>query len=139
MPRKKRAKPGPKPGRPRSYGGAQAAIGGLNSYRNQLVTQRNDIDQRIGAIDSALAAMGSTARAPGPGRGRHGPRKGSLKEYIGKVLGARGGVMAVKDITAGVLKIGYRTKNKTLAKSVGIALTELTNVRKVGRGQFSLK
>ena len=139
MPRKKRAKPGPKPGRARSYGGAQAAIGGLNSYRSQLVTQRNDIDQRIGAIDSALAAMGSTVRSPGPGRGRHGPRKGSLKEYIGKVLGTRGGVMAVKDITGGVLRIGYKTKNKTLAKSVGIALTEMTNVRKVGRGQFSLK
>ena len=154
MPRKKRAGAGAKrksrrgPGRPRSTGGAQSAISGLSAYRNHLLAQRDDVDQRIAAIDNALVAMGSAARpgrpagigpGPGPGRGRHGPRKGSLKEYIGKVLAAKGGVMAVKDITAGVLKIGYRTKNKTLAKSVGIALTEMPRVRKVGRGQFSFK
>ncbi len=146
MPRKKRsgAKPaGRGPGRPRGSGGALAAIAGLNAYRNQLAAQRNDVDQRIAAIDSALAAMGSSGRpaggGSGPGRGRHGPRKGSLKEYISKVVSARGGVMAVKDITAGVLKIGYKTRNKTLAKSVGIALTEMSNIRKVGRGQFVLK
>ena len=149
MPRKKRSgasgakRTGRGPGRPRGSGAALAAIAGLNAYRNQLTIQRNDVDQRIAAIDSALAAMGSAVRpagpGPGPGRGRHGPRKGSLKEYIAKVVSARGGVMAVKDITAGVLKIGYKTRNKTLAKSVGIALTEMGNIRKVGRGQFALR
>jgi len=44
--------------------------------------------------------------------------------------------MAVKDITKGVVRSGYKTKNKTLAKSVGIALTEMPTVEKVGRGQF---
>ncbi len=148
MPRKKRRgaraakRKGRGPGRPRGSGGALAAIAGLNAYRNQLAIQRNDVDQRIVAIDGALAAMGgggARPAGPGPGRGRHGPRKGSLKEYISKVVSARGGVMAVRDITAGVLKIGYKTRNKTLAKSVGIARTEMSNIRKVGRGQFALR
>ena len=154
MPRKKRNsvgganRTGRGPGRPRGSGGALAAIAGLNVYRNQLVSQRNAVDERIAAIDGALAAMGGGGGGggggarpigAGSGRGRHGPRKGSLKEYIAKVVSAGGGVMAVKDITAGVLKIGYKTRNKTLAKSVGIALTEMSNIRKVGRGQFALK
>jgi hypothetical protein len=47
--------------------------------------------------------------------------------------------MAVKDITEGVRRGGYETRNKTLAKSVGIALTQMPEVDKVGRGLFRLK
>ena len=67
-----------------------------------------------------------------------GPRPGSLKSVITTVLTGKG-IMAVKDITAGVLKAGYKTRNKTLAKSVGIALAEMKNVAKIGRGRFRLK
>ncbi len=42
--------------------------------------------------------------------------------------------MRVIQITAAVLKAGYSTKNKALAKSVGVALREMLGVKKVGRG-----
>jgi hypothetical protein len=120
--------------------GLQTAINGLNQYRQRLLDERTAIDERLSAIDSALQAMGTAPPAPrgrragGPGRR---PRAGSLKDYIRRVM-AGGGVMSVKDITEGVLRAGYKTRNKTLAKSVGIALTQMGDVRKVRRGQFRM-
>ena len=46
--------------------------------------------------------------------------------------------MAVKDITAAVRKSGYKTKNKTLDTSVGIALAEMKNAAKLRRGVYRL-
>lgn len=121
-------------------GNERVAIQSLNAYRNRLMTQRNAIDAKIGALDAALSVMGSVPSATtGLGRGRHGPREGSLKQYVAEVLNRSGGVMSVKDITDGVLSAGYKTKNRTLAKSVGIALAEMPGVRKVGRGRFQAK
>lgn len=126
-------------------GGAGNVFGTLQTCHAELLTQRAQIDAQIDAIERALRVMGvqpPARRAWVPGRpGRppgRGPRPGSLKSYILKVLGS-GGVMAVKDITSAVTKAGYKTKNKTLAKSVGIALTELPSVVKVGRGKFRLR
>ncbi len=133
--------------RGRSYGPVdmRGAISSLQHARGQLISQRDLLDARIQAVDSALAAMGAALpRGPvaaGPRRGRpggRGPRPGSLKSVITTVLTGKG-IMAVKDITAGVLKAGYKTRNKTLAKSVGIALAEMKNVAKIGRGRFRLK
>lgn len=115
----------------------------MQAYRNDLLAQRAQVISQIDAIDRALAAMGGSVRAPAgrPGRGRRGgtTRPGSLKSYIERVMRARGATMAVKDVTTGVLKAGFKTKNKTLAKSVGIALGQMPNVRKVARGRFRLK
>jgi hypothetical protein len=123
----------------------------LGDARREMVAQRALLDGQITALDRALAAMGSPVRrgpgrprvarvAPRPGRGgRRGRRAGSLKEFIARVLRTTGAAMAVKDVTAGVRKAGYATRNKTLAKSVGIALTQMPEVRKVKRGQFRLK
>jgi hypothetical protein len=146
------ARKGARRGRPRrdanlDFGGV---LGNLEAAERALAAQRSDIDSKIAAIRQAIRAMGGAASvgspaaavrvaAAGPGRGRHGPRPGSLKEYIVKVLSAAGGAMAVKDITAGVLKAGFKTRNKTLAKSVGIALTDTPGVVKVGRGRFRLR
>lgn len=47
--------------------------------------------------------------------------------------------MAVKDVTAAVVRAGYQTRNRTLGKSVGIALAQMPNVTKLGRGTFKLK
>ncbi len=133
-------------GRPPKSAGAGAgvnertAIQSLNAYRNRLMTQRDAIDAKIGALDAALSVMGSVpAATAGLGRGRHGPREGSLKQYVAGVLERDGSVMSVKEITKGVLAAGYKTKNRTLAKSVGIALAEMPGVRKVGRGKFQAK
>lgn len=130
--------------------GAGGALSSLKTYRRQLVARRSELDAQIQAVDGALRVMGVAVAARRPParvagriirrrpvrrRGRRGPRPGSLKEYILGVLSGRG-VMSVKDITGGVLAAGYKTKNKTLAKSVGIALTELPNATKVARGRF---
>jgi len=126
-------------------GGMSQALSGLTSAHAELVAQRNQLDAQIQVVAQALKVIGGGrpaaagvrrgGRRPRAGRG---PRPGSLKSYVLDVLGG-GGVMAVKDITAGVIQAGYKTRNKTLAKSVGIALTELPGVKKVGRGKFRLK
>jgi len=130
--------------RPRAAG-IDSVVAGLQKYRDELVNQRAGLDAQIQAVEQALSAMG-TAAGPAPRRAAGRPRRataggyraGSLKDCIADVLSG-GGVMAVRDITDGVLKAGYKTKNKTLAKSVGIALTEMKNVTKVGRGRFKAK
>jgi len=112
-----------------------------------LTAQRDDLDRRIAALDNALSAMGAAVRpvagarvAVGRGRGgRGGRRAGSLKDYIARVLSAGSGAMAVKDIAAAVVKAGYKSSNKTLAKSVGSALAHMPDVLKVGRGLFKMK
>lgn len=128
----------------------------LNRYHRSLVDQLGSIQAEVTAVENAIRQMGATpvvrssrsatsfapianGKTKGKGRGRHGPRAGSLKEYIVRALTGKG-VMAVKDITSSVLALGYKTKNKTLAKSVGIALAELRNrVERVGRGKFKLR
>ena len=115
----------------------------MQAYRNDLLTQRAQVISQIDAIDKALGVMGGTVRASArkPGRGRRAgtTRPGSLKSYITRVLHARGSAMAVKDGTAGVLKAGFKTRNKTLAKSVGVALGQMPTVRRVSRGMFRFK
>jgi hypothetical protein len=140
--RRKRVKRNPRRISAAAGGSLRGAISGLSTYHTRLMHDRAEIDAKISAIESALSAMGTApargAAAPRGGRGGgRGVRAGSLKYYIGRVLAGRG-VMAVKDITAAVRKAGYKTKNKTLGKSVGIALTQMKDARKVGRGRFKL-
>ena len=146
--------------RGRPPGGMAGAVHSLHQYHGDLVQQRGALEAQIQAVENALSVMGGVPRAVGrppgrrpgrppgrppgrrPGRPRsvgRAPRPGSLKAYILDVMSHGGGTMAVKDITSGVLDAGYKTKNRTLAKSVGIALTEMKNVAKVGRGKFRLK
>lgn len=146
MPRKKAAfspviKRGP--GRPpgsQNAGSAAAAVASLRRLHGELTVQKQRVDTQLAAVENAIRAMGGAAaaapRGPLPG-GARGPRKGSLKSYIIRVLTGKPD-MAVKDITAAVRSAGYPTKNKTLAKSVGNALTDMPNVVKVGRGRFRL-
>ncbi|MBL8877725.1 MAG: hypothetical protein JNG88_01295 [Phycisphaerales bacterium] len=139
-------------------GGRGDVLAALHSYHRTLVDQFNGVKAELDAVENTIHQLGaappaarrgpgrppgSTAAASGggggKGRGRHGPRAGSLKEFVVRALSGKG-VMAVKDITSGVLSLGYKTKNKTLAKSVGIALTELKDqVQRVGRGKFKLR
>jgi hypothetical protein len=120
----------------------------LNAALSELYAQRSSLDAQIESIERTLGEVGAAvpaaparraAATPGPGRGRRGPRSGSLKEHIANVLSAAGGVMSVKDITDAVIASGYKSKNKTLGKSVGIALTQMPNVKKVSRGKFGLR
>lgn len=131
--------------------GLTGVIDGLAKARADLVAQRDALDEQIAALDGAMAAMGAvrparkTAGRPVARRivrrrrGTRARRAGSLKEFIAKAMAGHRGALAVKDITAAVLKSGYKTKNKTLAKSVGIALTQMREVAKVRRGLFKMK
>jgi hypothetical protein len=126
--------------------GPRGAVLDLSAYRNHLVAERDDIDKKIAALETAMSVMGTAApsgrrpaRRTGAGFAGAVGRRGSLKTYVAKVLMSGGGTMAVKDVTSRVLRAGYKTRNKTLAKSVGIALKQMPNVRKVGRGRFRLK
>lgn len=134
-------------------------VASLQVARGRLMAQRSAVDAQIAAVDAALRAMGTTVasavaaapaapaggkkrgRPPGPGRnlGPSGLRAGSLKDVIFRVLSDNGGVMAVGDVANGVVKAGYKTRNQTLAKSVGIALTQIPGVVKVSRGRFKVK
>ncbi|GEM_PF-599222 len=125
----------------------------MQEYRGQLAMQRAELDGRIEALDRAIAMLGggtggtpagkprraATPRAAKAPAGGLAFRKGSLKEYIDAVLRKTGKPMRVKDITAGVCKAGYKTKNKTLHKSVGIALTQMPNVTRISRGVFRIR
>lgn len=112
----------------------------MQAYRSDLLTQRAQVTTQIDAIDRALAALSATPRRsaakPARRRGPSGLRRGSLKYHIDRVLRARSGTMAVRDVTTAVRRAGFRSKNKTLAKSVGIALSQMPNVTKVSRGMF---
>lgn len=140
----------PRGRKPKTSAGS-GVVGSLQAARAELAAQRGAVDRQIAAVDAALSAFGAAGggggarvgggaravgRPKGSGARTAGVRKGSLKEYLLRVLNSAGGVMAVKDITSAVLRAGYKSKNQTLAKSVGIALTETPGVKKVGRGKF---
>lgn len=117
------------------------AAANLQAMLAGLTSQRDALDRQINAIRGALNAFGggaaAAAAAAPAGRAGRQYRRGSLKEYIEQAMRGKG-VMAVKDIADGVVKAGYKSKNKTLAKSVGIALTQMPSISKVGRGRFKL-
>lgn len=132
--------------RPKSSGGGTPSnvLRELSQYRAQLMAQRAGLDEKLASIDRILgggaprtpaAAPAAAKRGRGGRRGRRGPRAGSLKEYILNVLDQAGKPMRVTDIASAVVDAGYKSKNKTLAKSVGIALAQL-KVKKYGRGLY---
>ncbi|MGD8450479.1 MAG: hypothetical protein PVJ57_01555 [Phycisphaerae bacterium] len=134
--------------RTRSRGPATSlgnVMSNLVQARDQLVAERGALESKIAVLDRALAAMGAASASVRRGRrgtaaaGGGGRRSGSLKDHIARVLTTKKSPMAVKDITAAVRKSGYATTNKTLAKSVGIALAQMPDVNKVGRGMFCMK
>jgi hypothetical protein len=152
--RSRAARRGMSAGRPARHGGMSGVLENLSHARQDLIAQRDALDEQLAALDSALATMGRRPVAARLARGGlaavplgrrprgaapGGRRPGSLKEFIARVLSSGGGSMAVKDITDGVRRAGYETRNKTLAKSVGIALTQMPEVQKIGRGLFQLK
>ena len=140
-------------GRARRTGPAEVPdiVANLTQARGALVAHRTELDNQIAAVDRALAVMGAArptrgraARRPalrlvGARGRRRGRSEGTLKEHIARVMKGNTRPMAVKDITAAVRRSGYATTNKTLAKSVGVTLTQMPQVMKVNRGLFRMK
>ena len=73
--------------------------------------------------------------------GKRGPRgEGGLQNMIRKVLGAGGGEpMKLADVAAKVLEAGYQTGSSRFGVIVGQRLSEMTDVKKAGRGMYTLK
>ena len=133
---KPRAAGSPGPG----VGDHRSVVRHMQAYRAKLVSERDALTRQLEAIDRALATMGGASPAGRPrGKAAAGGRPGSLKDHITRVLESTGQPMRVAEITDSVLASGFQTKNQTLAKSVGVALTQMSNVKKVSRGVFGLK
>ena len=56
-----------------------------------------------------------------------------------KVLNRSGGSVAVKNISARLKSVGYKTKSKSLGNQVTMALREMPTVTKVGRGMYAAR
>lgn len=146
--------------------GAAKLVDDLRAYHAKLVDQQAALEGEVAAITQALNAMGGVRRGPGrppgrrgPGRppGRRGPgrppgkrpgpkpgsakgfRPGSLKDSIMKVLNRSSGSVAVKDLSARLKSVGYKTKSKSLGNQVTMALREMPGVTKVGRGIYAAR
>jgi hypothetical protein len=127
---------------------SHGVINNLRTILGDLSGQRDTIDAQINAIENTLSTLGAVSGRRGPRgpagtkaggrRGGRGHREGSLKDYIVRVLSG-GGIMRVNEVASGVLAAGFKTRNKTLAKSVGVALSTMPNVAKRGRGKYKLK
>jgi hypothetical protein len=124
-------------------GGADRVISEMTAYLNQLTAQRESLDAQISGIQNAIGMMGGVqlAAPSAPRRGRPpggGPRTGSLKSTIVKVLRQRGRAMSPKEIAVSVVKAGYKSGAKNLTKAVSNALPEMSEVKKVGRGEYRM-
>ncbi|MHC4091465.1 MAG: hypothetical protein ACYSVY_14540, partial [Planctomycetota bacterium] len=114
----------------------------LRAHHRQLTARQADLEAQIAALTSALAAMGGTAAAPGVRRRRRGrraggaPRAGSLKDVILKVLRQSKGPLSPAQISARVVRAGYKTKAANLPNMVSNALSQTRGVKKAGRGQY---
>lgn len=131
----------------------ESAMSQMRSVHASLVGEHVRLGRQIAALESAMREIGvAPAGRPGrpPGRpagvsaaraagdGRRGVRAGSLKDHIFKVLSG-GGRMRVQDIEKAVRAGGFKTKNKTLGKSIGIALLDMQGVERVARGLYELR
>ena len=121
--------------------GSGGVVRAMTAFINELSAQRNVIDAQIAGMQGAMRMLnGAGAAAPSGGRrGRplgSGGRANSLKPTILKVLQRRSTPLSPREIAVAVVKSGYRTKSTNLTKAVSNVLPEMTNVKKVGRGQY---
>lgn len=128
-----------------------------------LQSQRAELQASLDAVDAAIAASMGDASATrpagkrGPGRppsakgpavkatrmgrkGKRGPRgEGGLQNMIRNVLGASSEPMKLAAIADKVLEAGYQTASTRFAVIVGQRLSEMDDVKKAGRGLYTLK
>ena len=142
-----------------SFGGAERLLGEMSAYHGVLTEERMSLDTQIDAVANAMETLGGgsptmtsrgksrsagkVGRPKGSGarRGRppgQAPRKGSLKDYIVRVLGQVSRPLSPNDIGVRVLKAGFKTKAKDLTKAVSNTLPALKKIKRVGFGQYEL-
>jgi hypothetical protein len=121
--------------------GPAGLLGEIHTWRAELAAQQAELASQVAALDQLLATLDGVApkaaAKPGPrGRSRGPVRHGSLKSFVVRVLQAARRPMRRKEIAGAVLKAGYKSRDKTFAKSVGVALRTVPGVKKLGRGVY---
>ncbi|MCH7813197.1 MAG: C2H2-type zinc finger protein [Planctomycetes bacterium] len=123
-------------------GGTAGLIRQMQVYQGQLSAEQAGLEAQITAVDQAIEALGSSVKTKpvGPrrraGTRRGGPRRGSLGDYILRVIRGKVRPMSLAKIADRVKKAGYKTKSKSLANMVSNTLAQLPGVKKVGRGLY---
>ena len=146
-PKGKRTAPAPTKRRPAMtswapFGGHRPILDRLGACRDELAAQRAALDAQVAALDQAITALGGSVGSVQVHRGGRRPpafRTGTLPAYIRQVMPSHRGPIAVKDVTAAVLKAGYKSRDKALPKTVGKYLAAMPGVRKVGHGVYRAK
>ena len=132
---------------PSTFAGTElaAVVANLRTAHAGLVLQRRTVDSQIVAIEKAMnalvfapAARPSVSAGKSGRGGPRGIRPGSLTDRIRHVLSTSGTPMRVVEITDAVRKSGFKTKNKTLDKSVGLSVRKIPGVVRIGRGVFRM-
>ena len=121
--------------------GSGGVLRAMASFITELTAQRNTIDAQITGMQSAMSMLNGAGRtfSSGARRGRppgSGGRANSLKPAILRVLRQRSTPLSPREIASAVVKSGYQTKSTNLTKAVSNVLPQMTDVRKVGRGQY---
>ena len=152
-----RRRTGRGPGRPKGSGrkagfaaasiggdGASRIVGEMSAYHGELTAQREAIEQRISGLQNMMSMFGGgPAMLAGPARTSRRGRKGggaggaTLKSMILRTLRQRTTPMSPQQIADAVVKGGYKTTSGNLTKAVSNALPEISEVKKVDRGQYS--
>jgi hypothetical protein len=122
-------------------------VSSLQSSHRALVAERDTLSAQIAALESAMNAVsGSGVVRNGKAamrKARDGSaaeyRAGSLKDHVHRVLSKSSTPLPVSEIAASVVRSGFKSKNKTLATTVGIALADMPGVRRVKRGVYGLQ
>jgi hypothetical protein len=126
-------------------GGPAQLLHGVRVWRDALAAQQTQLASQVEALDQLLATLGGTVPKPRgqralkgrrTGGGRERARPGSLRSFVAQVLRAARKPLRRTEIAAAVLKAGYKTRNKTLGKSVGVMLRNMAGVKKMGRGVY---
>lgn len=125
--------------------GSARLLSEIQTYHDELIAQRSSLDAQIDGIASTIETLGAVAPArpmrKGAKRDRSaaaGSRAGSLKDYISRVLRQRSKPMSPRNISAAVMKVGFKTKAKDITKAVSNTLPQMKNVKKVGFGMYQL-
>lgn len=141
-----------------SFGGAQRLISEMRAYHSDLSAQRMSLDVQIEAVANAMQTLGGAPAAISSGKSKSGvklgrpkgtgarrgrppgqpPRKGSLKDYIVRVLGQVSKPLSPNDIGIRVVKAGFKTKAKDLTKAVSNTLPTMKKIKRLGFGQYQL-
>ncbi len=92
-----------------------------------------------------VSAVGAPSAAAVPAKrggrkGKRGPRgEGGLQNMIRTVLAGSSEPVKLADVAAKVIEAGYQTGSSKFAVIVGQRLSEMSDVKKAGRGLYQLK